>query len=146
MKYEELHDMDPYEFELFVGQVFSSLSYNVLLTSKTSDGGVDLIVDKYDDNFSQWIRYVVQVKRYKSTIGIDKIRELNGVLQVHHATFGSLITLSGFKQGIEQKTKEDFPSISLLDGSKFYELLNNASMLDMEGNLILSTDPNLEKK
>lgn len=145
MKYNELHNMDPHEFELLVGQAFAALGYNVLVTSQTSDGGVDLIVDKYDQNLAQWMRNVVQVKRYKSTIGIEKVRELNGVLDVHHASCGCLLTLSGFKRGVRQRVHADFPRISLLDGNRFRELLRTAGLLDLEDNVISATDSNAER-
>jgi hypothetical protein len=145
MKFNDLYEMDPFQFELLVGQVFAALNYNVLVTTRTSDGGVDLIVDRYESTFHQWIRHVIQVKRYKSTIGIDKIRELNGILDLQRASFGSLITLSDFKQGIKEKIQKDFPRITSLNGIEFAGLLRNAGMLDAEDNVTATTDPNLEK-
>lgn len=145
MNFEELHNMDPFEFEILVGQVFAALNYNVITTSRTRDGGVDLIIDEYNSDFDQWVRRVVEVKRYKSTIGIKKIRELNGVLDIHQASFGCLVTLSDFKQGVKEKVKEEYSHITLKNGNDFYELLKNAGMIDSEGNLITYTDPNLEE-
>jgi hypothetical protein len=145
MKIDDLHTMDPFQFELFVGQAFAVLNYNVLVTSKTSDGGIDLVVDRYDDNFHQWMRHVIQVKRYKSPIGIDKFRELNGILDLHRASFGCLITLSDFKQGVKQKVQTDFSRISSMNGHEFIALLRNAGMLDSEDNIIAITEPNLER-
>lgn len=145
MKIDELHDMDPFQFELFVGQVFSALNYNVILTSRTRDGGIDVIADQYDPNFRQWIRTVIQVKRYKNTIGIEKIRELKGVLSIHNAQFGCLITLSDFKLGVREKTNKEYETISLQNKNEFLELLRNSGMLDAENNVITTTDPNLDK-
>ena len=144
MTFAELHEMDPYDFEIFSGQLFSALGYNVLLTAATADGGVDLILDKFDPNLRNWIRNVIQVKRYKSNIGIDKIRELNGVLKIHNSPFGSLITLSNFKKGVNEKTHKDFSNITLIPGNEFKKLLKKAGLMDSEENIIFSSHPNLE--
>ena len=144
MEFKELHSMDPFLFEAFTAQIYSLLGYNVLVTAPTADGGIDVIVDKYDDNLKHWVRTVIQVKRYKTLIGIEKIRELNGILGVHNASFGCLVTTSNYKKGIKAKAKEQFPCISLVGGPELHQLLKTAGMIDSEDNIIFPTNPNLE--
>jgi hypothetical protein len=116
-----------------------------MLTQKSSDGGVDVITDRFDPNLKTWIRTVIQVKRYKTNIGISPIRELNGVLSNHNASFGCLVTLSGFKRGVKETAMKDFPKISLLSGPEFKELLKKSCLIDSDDTILFIDNPNLEK-
>ena len=85
MKFEEIGDMDPNSFERLVAATFIELGYSVNMTKKTRDGGVDIVLECHMAEFGDWIRYVVQVKRYKKAASVNVVRELKGILDIWDA-------------------------------------------------------------
>lgn len=65
---ERMESMSPEQFESFVATIYKKLGYNVQLTKKSHDGGVDLLLQKTIDGMS--IRLIVQCKHT-----IDKCKD-----------------------------------------------------------------------
>ncbi len=61
--------MTPVNFEKFVGELFRKMGYETEVTRPTADGGVDLNVC-LTTPAGDSVRYVVQVKRYQSPVGV----------------------------------------------------------------------------
>ena len=87
------YDLNGYQFEKEVATVFVANNYTAQVTSKSCDGGVDIILQKN----SQTI--YVQCKAYKSKIGVAVVRELYGVMQSDGVSQGIIATLEGFTSG-----------------------------------------------
>lgn len=88
--------LSPYDFETEVGMWYLLQGYDVRVTQKAKDGGVDIVLTK-DNNLTY-----VQCKHYKSKIGVAACRELGGVMLPNRVKKGVIVTL----EGVTQKAKE----------------------------------------
>ena len=82
-----LHNIDPLEFEVLVGRLFERMGYEVEMTPRTGDGGVDMFLVKPDG-----AKAVVQCKRFKGTVGEPVLRDLFGAMHDAHAEKALLVT------------------------------------------------------
>jgi restriction system protein len=117
------YTIHPRKLEEVVGSIYSSFGANVLVTSYSGDGGIDVLVERGNDVFG------IQVKRYKNHINVAEIRELIGSLVVKGLTKGIFVTTSSFRRGArnlrDEALKKDI-SIELIDGDGLYSELINA--------------------
>jgi restriction system protein len=118
------YSLDPFKFEEVVAELFAEQGYEIQLTGKSWDGGVDFFAIKRDLVSSL---YVVQCKRYKRErkVGVSEVRELYAVKNSFAATKGLLATTSFYSKParlLEEKHKwelelKDYNDLlSLLDG------------------------------
>ena len=84
---DELHEMDPSEFEAWVTQLFRSRGYFAKNTPDSGDHGVDLWVVTPNGE-----RAIVQCKRYRGPVGEPVVRDLYGVMQHENTPLGFLVT------------------------------------------------------
>lgn len=92
---QQICDMTPREFELFVGEIFKKLGYSdVRVTKPTRDGGYDL--ECYDDSKGTSTYIIGQCKHYSDKVGIDTIREMAFVQSEKRANQAIVITSSTF--------------------------------------------------
>jgi len=119
---EALHSMPPYNFEELVGEVLKNLGFeNIIVTSKSGDGGIDvmgeLVVAGSIKN-----NVCVQVKRWLNNVQRSNIAELRGSLRPHQT--GLFITTSDFsKPAIEEANDPYKAPISLINGKEFVDIL-----------------------
>lgn len=66
------YNLNPFDFEKQIGELYKSLGYKVLVTQKSNDGGIDVIIEKGN------IRKGVQCKKYKSKVGRPDVQQLWG--------------------------------------------------------------------
>jgi hypothetical protein len=96
------------------------VGYDVVVTGYSDDGGIDIILTTSGQEIG------VQVKRYRSTIKVDKIRELAGALVLRGMTKGIFVTTSDFQRGgtgvVKQLASRGF-AVQLLNADAFYEAL-----------------------
>ncbi len=64
------YNLDPFKFEEKIGELFRNLGYNVTVTKKSGDGGIDVLIKKGHTTIG------VQCKRYKDKVGAKEVREL----------------------------------------------------------------------
>lgn len=119
-RYEKRHEINPALFEHVVADVFRGKGYRSVVTARTADGGVDVILS--DDQ-----RQIgVQVKRWKNAIKAEQIRALAGALVLRGLTRGVFVTTSRFQPGAES-TAEQYRlrgyAIELFDSHRFLEAL-----------------------
>ena len=110
------YNLDGYQFEKEVATVFSANNYTTQVTSKSCDGGVDIILQKN----SQTI--YVQCKAYNSKIGVAVIRELYGVMQNDDISHGIVATLKGFTAGAIEFAKNK--NIELITAEDLIKMIN----------------------
>ena len=110
------YNLDGYQFEKEVATVFSANNYIAQVTSKSCDGGVDIILQKN----SQTI--YVQCKAYKSKIGVAVVRELYGVMQSDSVSQGIIATLKGYTSGAIEFAKDK--NIKLLTANDLIDMIN----------------------
>ena len=99
-KIDELMELSPREFEEYVGSLFKHLGYDVEVTQYVNDKGIDIIM--YKDN----VKYGVQCKRYKGTVGSPEIQTFIGALNHAKADKGYFVTTGMFTFEAEQMAAE----------------------------------------
>ena len=123
---ERLHSIDPYQFELLVGDLLKKIGFeNVEVTKRSGDNGIDILANLTVGGVTS-VKTVVQVKRYKegNKISGSVIRELRGSAEVDQR--GLVITTSDFqKNAIEEAKAPNKMPVSLINGAKLIDLLVN---------------------
>jgi restriction system protein len=120
---KRLSSMSPYLFEHLIGRLLEAMGYeDVIVTKASGDQGVDVIA-KAQFGITT-VTEVVQVKRHQGSINRPTLDQLRGVLPLHHAIRGTLITLGKFAGGcIEAAVFPGAAPITLIDGEKLLDLL-----------------------
>jgi hypothetical protein len=99
------------DFERYVGDLLRALGWLVETTPRTRDGGVDLKARKADQVGVETILYV-QCKKHRWPVGVEVVRELNGVLDT--GVRGAVACPGGFTREATDFAKER--GILLWDG------------------------------
>lgn len=120
---EVLSEMHPYKVEFLIKRLLEAMDYeNVQVTSRSGDGGVDVVAD-IEVGITP-VREVVQVKRRKNNIQRRTLDELRGSLHRFDATRGTIITTGGFSSGAQAAAFERGAApITLIDGERSIDLL-----------------------
>lgn len=116
-----LETIDPYEFEHLVESLYIEMGYSTMMTRRTHDGGKDIIAEK--DQPGQKERILIQCKKTRKNISVDKIRSLEGVVSHERATKGVLVTTAGFTPD-SKKTAEQTGRLELIALADFQRLMN----------------------
>ena len=117
-----VHELHPNIFERVVAEIFRKNGFEVALTGKTADGGIDIIA--ITPSRLSPTRHLIQCKRYKDKIGITLVRELYGVKSDTSASKIVLATTSSFTSPAIEFAKRHSWEISLIDYNKLIELLS----------------------
>lgn len=113
---QELQALSPDAFEELVAAFFRSFGHRVRRVGKTGDHGVDLVV--YTKNQGKWI---VQCKRYRSSVGEPVVRDFYGAMHHEAASRGFVMTSGTFTpQALEWARGKP---ITLYDGPGLVKLL-----------------------
>ncbi len=90
---EHFYILSPFKFEEIVAELLNKYGFDIEMTGKTWDEGIDFFAIKYDVVRSI---YVVQCKRYKRErrVGISEVRELFGVKNDFGSTMALMATTS----------------------------------------------------
>lgn len=120
-KVEDLLELTPREFEEYVGELFSHLGYAVEVTQYSNDKGIDIVMYKDD------IKYGVQCKRYKGTVGSPDIQTFIGALSHANADKGFFVTTGMFSFEAEKMAvQHPIQLVNRIDLAKLIlEALNN---------------------
>jgi restriction system protein len=119
-----LMELNPYEFENLVANLFNNLGYETKLTRSHKDGGVDAIV--FDTRPVSGGKLVIQAKRYRHAVGVSAVRDLYGTMVHEGANKGILVTTSGYGPDAFQFCKDK--PIELIDGAGLLYLLEQAGI------------------
>jgi restriction system protein len=112
--------MDPFDFEKFATNLLRKMGYDAIPTKPSKDGGIDGEFYYNDSLISGKI--VIQVKRYKDTVGIANLREFDSVIKTSKAMKGIMIATSEFSQECKELALEE--NIQLIGKSELLRLLN----------------------
>jgi restriction system protein len=88
----DLLELTPIEFEHLIRQLFEAMGMKSWVTQASMNEGVDVIAVNEDPIVGGL--YIIQVKRYAKTVGLEAVQALAGILQDKHAAKGVLITTS----------------------------------------------------
>ncbi len=101
--------LNPIEFENFVGYLFQeSENWRVQTTKASGDGGIDLLL------FKNGQMAVVQCKRYQKNVAASHVRDLYGTMMSQEASHAYIVT-TGTISGPSREWSKDKP-ITLIDG------------------------------
>lgn len=96
---EKMREMSPRKFEELIAEMFKTQGYEVELTPKSKDGGMDVVAMRKDGVGTVMI--IIECKRYSETnkVGVEIARGLYGVVEQKGATRGIIATTSFFTRG-----------------------------------------------
>ncbi len=108
---ESLKKMDPYDFELLVGDLFQAMGYSTKVTPRSRDFGVDILIKLEHVGLSH--SWIVQAKKYYGSVGVRDIREY-GSLRVRDRVDGVIIVTTGYftKDAVEEANQYNVKLIS----------------------------------
>lgn len=111
--------LHPREFELLVRELLEAMGLTAKETPYSKDDGVDVVAE--DHRPFRRGRVVVQAKRYAGSVGVTTVRELNGVLPLHRAQRGIVVTTGTFTR--EAVATAALLGIELVDGVELRQAL-----------------------
>lgn len=120
---DRLGKMHPYDFEKLIKNLLEAMDYeDVVVTKQSGDKGIDVIAN-FQFGITQ-IKEVVQVKRQQGSITRPVLDQLRGVLPLHQAIRGTLITLGKFTSSCSEiAVFQGAAPITLIDGDMLIKLL-----------------------
>jgi restriction system protein len=119
-----LMELNPFEFENLVANLFSKMGLDTKQTRSSKDGGVDAVA--FDLRPVIGGKVVIQAKRYKNTVGVYAVRDLYGTMMNEGANKGILVTTSGYGPDAFEFAKDK--PIELLDGGQLLYLLDQVGV------------------
>lgn len=114
-----LMEMNPFEFEHLVANLFGQMGLEAKLTRSSKDGGVDCVA--FDSRPVLGGKVVIQAKRYRNTVGVSAVRDLYGTMMNEGANKGILVTTSGYGPDAFEFAKDK--PIELIEGGGLLHLL-----------------------
>jgi restriction system protein len=115
---DELLELSPREFEEYIGELFNSLGYKVEVTQYSNDQGLDIVM------YKDLVKYGVQCKRYKGTVGSPEIQRFIGALNHANADKGYFVTTGIFSFEAEKMAMQH--PIQLINKIDLAQLIINA--------------------
>jgi restriction system protein len=106
---EQPYDLNPYEFEQYVADLFRRKGYHVKLRGRSGDNGVDLLLIQPGGK-----RAIVQCKRYRKTVGPEIVRELYGTLIHERVSHAFLVTTADISEAAREWAQGK--PMTLIDG------------------------------
>lgn len=114
-----LLEMDPFEFEHLISNLFEKIGLKTSTTRASRDGGVDVVA--FDERPIFGGKVIIQAKRYRNTVEVSAVRDLYGSMLNEGASKGILVTTSTF--GAESRNFAKDKPIELIDGNGLLYLL-----------------------
>jgi restriction system protein len=114
-----LMELNPWEFENFVSNLFDQIGFESKLTRSSKDGGVDVVA--FDPRPIVGGKVIIQAKRYRHVVGVSAVRDLYGTMINEGAGKGVLVTTSHYGPDAYEFAKGK--PIELIDGGGLLYLL-----------------------
>lgn len=117
---KQLHSkLDGYEFEHFVAHILECMGYKARVSSKSGDGGVDVIAHKDELGFEPPI-IKVQCKRSTSQNGEPEVNQLLGALG--EGEYGLFVNLGSYSRPA-RLLERNKAKLRLIDGDELVDLV-----------------------
>lgn len=95
---QDMQNMRRRDFELFIEYVFRKNGYKAQVRSGNQDGGVDVDAKKWTE------KIVVQCKKWSwEKVGVEKLREFYGVINMAWVTKGIFVTTSELTEAAQKE-------------------------------------------
>lgn len=128
-----LMELNPFEFEELVANLFGRMGLESKLTRSSRDGGVDCVA--FDPRPVLGGKVVIQAKRYRHTVGVSAVRDLYGTMMNEGASKGLLVTTSGYGPDAFQFAKDK--PIEFIDGGGLLYLLGE---IGVEARIVMPSE------
>lgn len=125
---QDIGQLSGLEFEKLISALMIKIGFDVTMTKQTADGGIDLVA--YNNQPLVEGTYIVQCKRWSSSVGEPIVRDLYGVVTSERASKGILITNSTYTNSAISFAQGK--PIELIDGPKLTNLLEKYELLPKE--------------
>jgi hypothetical protein len=120
----QLRQIDEYEFEELVADVWEQRGWQTTVTTGSSDRGIDVVAQK-SSPFSQ--KHLIQAKRYSAgnKIGSPDIQQYSSLRQQEdHVDAIIVVTTSSFTSQAQQISEE--LNVKLVAGNELYDIIQQA--------------------
>jgi HJR/Mrr/RecB family endonuclease len=114
--FEDIDQLNGYDFEDFLKNLFSKMGYRVEQTRLSGDQGADLVVVKFGE------KKVIQAKRFGAKVGNKAVQEIMAAISLYQAQKGMVITNNYFTPAAVELA--DANNIELIDRDALEELIN----------------------
>ncbi len=106
---EDLHRLNPRDFEYLAGEIFRSYGWGVDFTSRTRDGGYDIIATRRSKPTDLCV--LIQAKRYNPDrpVGVEIVRSLYGLRLLRSASQVVLVTSSHITKDAKREFQRVIP-------------------------------------
>jgi len=128
---ELARELNPLVFEQLIGMILQRFGYQVQLTKRSGDDGVDIDVT-HVDVVGITSRYIVECKRWRPSkrVSIDVVRGLFGAKASKRADHAVLVTTSRFTRNVHKALKDGkFTNLTLVDFAMLEALLKRYAQL-----------------
>jgi restriction system protein len=119
---ELLHSLGGRGFEELIASLYREMGYDVALTKKTRNGGVDVVA--LSSTPARKDKKYIQCKCTSGKVPVGIVRELYGVISDDKIPSGVVVSLSGYTSEAI-KFAERNAGLELLDGQAIIRLLNS---------------------
>lgn len=111
--WKDIQQMNGFDFEEVVADLFNAKGYDAKVTSGSGDQGADVVADK------DFEKVVVQAKRYKGKVSNSAVQEVVASMKHYNADRGLVITNSQFTSSARELASSN--DIELWNGGKLKE-------------------------
>lgn len=126
----QLLNVDPYDFEIVIKQVFEKFEFvNVEVTRRSGDSGIDINAVVSDANCffgGTWVQ--IQVKRWRHSVGSVEINNFRGAMS---STSKGIFVTTGFytRAAVENAYHKQKSCVTLIDGSRLSNLVLRSGLV-----------------
>ena len=117
----QLQQIEPYDFEKLLAQLFRKMGYAVEETQYSHDRGIDLIIRIVHFGLSH--SWIVQAKRYTEPVGVKAVREYSSLRYRDRVDGVIIVATSSFTREGQDEAAEH--NVKLIDGNLLVEMLNH---------------------
>jgi len=124
-----LQEMDPYEFEYFVGDLWERMGWETTVTTASADKGVDITARK-STPYHQLL--LIQAKRYgpKTTVGSPEIQQYASLRNQFDGVDKVLLVTTNDYSRQAREIATDL-NVKLINGDELVELIHEHESLDL---------------
>lgn len=118
---DDLHAMEPYEFEYFLADVWRRQGYQAEVSQQSADGGIDVVADNGKE------RVAIQAKRYGggNPVGVKTIRETSNLTKRPDIDRAAVATSGEFTRSAYKEANQY--DVKLYDGEELLRLDKRAT-------------------
>jgi len=111
-----LLELEHWEFEEYIGKLFSKLGYKNQVIGGSYDEGIDIIAEK------DGVKHYIQCKHYRNPVGVEKIRDFYGAITAKYSNEKAFFITTGYFTEESERFALD-KNIELIDRPKLIHLI-----------------------